>query len=110
MNKRIVFTGLEPLDLIKQHVEKELTKLDKILAGERSPIFIDTEIESLRGGVIHRVEIVLKTPNYDLIAHYECPDVYEAINIAADKLNKELHRAKERKVDTQQTGAFHREG
>jgi len=110
MDRRIAFKGMEPLDIIEKHVEKELSKLDRILSHEPSPIHLDTVIESLRGGTIHKVETILKSPHYNLVAHYECPDVYEAINTATEKLYHELQRAKEKRIDKQKSGTFHREG
>lgn len=99
MHKRITFRGMEHTPILEEHINKQLAKFDRLLSHERTPIYIDFVLDSERAHHHHRAEVLIKTPNYDLFAHYECPDMYEAIDKTIDKMLLELHKAKEKRVD-----------
>ena len=72
-----------------------------MIEGERTPIMIDLILEASHVHAHHRVELRVKTPHYDLIAHHEGPEMYQEIDRVTDKMVQEIRRAKERLVDEQ---------
>ncbi len=103
MDKRIFFHGMERSDLIEDHVNRQLIKFDRLLEDERSPIYVGFTLYAERGHHHHRAEVLIKTPHYDLVSHYECPDMYEAIDKAIDKMHLDLEKAKEKRTVNKKT-------
>lgn len=104
MQKRIVFRGMEHSPVLEEFANKHLEKLDKLLEHERTPIIIDLIMEASHVHAHHKVELRIKTPHYDLIAHHEGPELYQEVDRVVDKMLAELRRAKEKRVDTEKKG------
>lgn len=104
MQKRIVFRGMESSPVLEEYANKHLEKLDRLLENERSPIIIDLVMEASHVHAHHKVELRVKTPNYDLIAHHEGPELYQEVDRVVDKMIAELRRAKEKRVDAEKKG------
>lgn len=99
MQKRIAFRGMESTPVLEEFANKHLEKVEKVLEGERTPIYIDLVLEPSTVHAHHKVELRVKTPNYELVAHHEGPEMYQEIDRVTDKMIKEIRRAKERMVD-----------
>jgi ribosomal subunit interface protein len=99
MQKRIAFRGMESSPVLEEFANKHLEKVEKLLEHERTPIFIDLVLEASHVHAHHKVELRVKTPNYELVAHHEGPEMYQEIDRVTDKMIQEIRRAKERRVD-----------
>ncbi len=104
MKKRIVYRGIESTPVLEEFINTHLEKVEKLLENEPTPIFIDVFIEPSSVHAHHKVEIKVKTPHYDLVAHHEGPEMYQEIDRVTDKMVAELRRAKEKRVDMQKKG------
>ena len=99
MQKRIVYRGMEGSPVLEEFAQKHLEKVEKMLENEQTPIIIDLILEASAVHAHNKVELRIKTPNYDLIAHHEGPELYQEIDRVTDKMIQEIRRAKERRVD-----------
>ena len=104
MQKRLVFRGMESSPVLEEFANKHLEKVEKLLENERTPIIIDLVMEASTVHAHHKVELRVKTPNYDLVAHHEGPEMYQEIDRVTDKMVAEIRRAKERRVDEEKKG------
>jgi ribosomal subunit interface protein len=99
MQKRIAYRGMESSPVLEEFANKHLEKIEKLLENERTPIMIDLVLEASAVHAHNKVELRVQTPNYDLIAHHEGPEMYQEIDRVTDKMVQEIRRAKERRVD-----------
>ena len=109
MEKQITFRSMDHSDSLEQYALSHLSKIEHFLQqSEKSPIFIHMIIT---GGFVHahhKIELLIKTPHYDLVSHEENKDAYQAINNVVHTMFSELTRAKEKLVDVRKTGNKHR--
>lgn len=104
MKKRIAYRGIESTPVLEEFITTHLAKVEKLLESEPTPIMIDVIIEPSNVHAHHRVEIKVKTPHYDLVAHHEGPEMYQEIDRVTDKMVTEIRRAKEKRIDAQKKG------
>lgn len=104
MQKRIAFRGMESTPVLEEFANKHLEKVEKLLETERTPIWIDLVLEASTVHAHNKVELRVKTPNYELVAHHEGPEMYQEIDRVIDKMIQEIRRAKERRVDETKKG------
>lgn len=103
MSKRIIFRGMEHSPVIEEYAHRQLAKVEEFIKHEREPIYLDLTLEAERTHHHHRVELRIKTPHYDLISHYEGPDMYGVIDRVVDTMYRELHEAKRKLKDKDKT-------
>ncbi|MBA3752508.1 ribosome-associated translation inhibitor RaiA [Candidatus Dependentiae bacterium] len=96
MQKRIVYKGMESTPVLEEFANKHLEKVEKLLDPQRTPIVIDLVLENAAVHSHHKVTLSLKTPEYNLIASHEGPEMYQEIDRVTDKMVREIRRAKER--------------
>ena len=99
MNKRIAFRNMDSTPVLEEFANKHLEKIEKLLESERTPIYIDLVLDAADVHANNKVELRVKTPNYELVAHHEGPEMYQEIDRVTDKMIIEIRRAKERRVD-----------
>jgi ribosomal subunit interface protein len=104
MHKRITFRGMEHSPVLEEFAQKHLEKLEKFLATERTPIYIDLVLEAYPNHAHHKVELRIKTPHYDLVAHHEGPEMYQEVDKVTEKMLQELRKAKEKFVEEAKKG------
>lgn len=111
MHKRIVFRGVEHSNLIEDHANKKLEKVEKFLEHEPEPVYIDMIFEPSKLRQHSRVELRVKSPHYDLVSHYEFEGVefYDVLDHVIDVMYQELHKAKEKRIDERKTAGRHDE-
>ncbi len=105
MHKRISFRRMDPEAIMEKYVDQQLDKVVKFLSNEKSPVYIDVVLENGKIHAHNRVEIRVKSPNYDLVSHYEGPKMYDVIDEAIDRMYLELRRHKEKLVDKRKAAA-----
>ena len=99
MDVKITFRGMDSSSAIEEYINKHIEKVTRVLVKEASPINLEVVLEAARTHHHHRVEIFLKSPHYDLVSHYECPEMYLAIDKAVDKMFAEVTREKKKRID-----------
>ncbi len=104
MNKRIAYRGIESTPVLEEFINSHLEKIEHLLEHEPTPVTIDVILEPSTVHAHHRVEIVVKTPHYDLVAHHEGPEMYQEIDRVTDKMIREIRKAKEKRIDQQKKG------
>lgn len=100
MNKRITFRNMEHAAAIENYANEHLQKIEKFLEHEPTPVSIDLVMEPSKTREHNRVELRIKTPHYDLIAHHEGPHFYKVLDHVIDVMTEELHNAKRKRVDS----------
>ncbi len=92
--------NMDLTDAIKAYVETKLTALDKLVEGFGEAVQARVEVGKTthhhKNGPYYRCEVNLSLPGRDLRAEEEREDLYEAIDVTADELKRQLVDAKER--------------
>lgn len=99
MNINYTFRHMESSPAAREFVETKLQRLKRLLEHEHGPINVEVVLEAAETHHHHKVEIRLKTPNYDIIAQRQGPEMYAVIDQVVDVLHQELIKAKEKRVD-----------
>ena len=102
MNTRITFRNMDKSDVMETYARQQLEKIYEFLKNERTPIHIDLIFEPSKLREHHRVELRVKTPNYDLISNYEYPGTgfYDVLDRVIDVMYKQLRDEKKKRVDS----------
>lgn len=106
MNRRIMFRHMPHSDAIEQHALQQLEKIEHFLENEPSPCSIDLVMEPSKVREHPKAELRVKTPNYDLITHYEKEgmDFYLVIDHVIDIMYRLLLEEKQKRVDARKRG------
>lgn len=107
MNTKIVFRGMDHSDPMEEYARGQLAKIEEFLSNERTPISIDLILEPSKVHEHHRVELRVKTPQYDRISNYEGPIFYDVLDRVIDVMYRELHEDKKKLVDKRKTQGRH---
>lgn len=109
MHKRITFRHMEHSDVMEQYINKQLEKIEKFLKREPSPIYIDVVLEASKVREHPRVELRIKTPNFDEVSNYEFEgvDMYDAIDRVIDVMYRKIIEHKQKKVDARKSEGRH---
>jgi len=107
MHKRITFRGMEKSELMEQIANQQLQKVEEFLSNERTPVYIDLVVEPSKTREHHKIELRVKSPDYELYSTYEHQGVpfYEALDKAIDTMYEQLHEHKRRLVDERKVEA-----
>ena len=90
------FTGhhLEITSALREHVQSKLARI-----SHHFEHLIDVKVTLSVEKLAHKIEVTLHVPGNDI--HAECvdSDMYKAIDLLADKLDRQVLRYKERQRD-----------
>ena len=81
-------------DVAENYANEQLARLEEFLKHEHTPIYIDLIFTPGHIHAHNRVELLIKTPHYDLVTHHEGPDFYDAIDKVIDTMYRQLLRKK----------------
>ncbi|MFH1461724.1 MAG: ribosome-associated translation inhibitor RaiA [bacterium] len=95
MERKITFQSMEHSEPIEKHANEKLNKIEEMLKGGQTPMFVELWLKANKQHVHHKAELHLKTPLFNLNTHYEDPDMYFAIDNAIDKMAKLLRKEKD---------------
>ena len=109
MQKKITFRDTPHSDVAENYAHEQLAKIEEFLKNERTPIIIDLIFTPGHIHAHNRVELLVKTPHYDLVAHHEGPDFYDAIDKVIDTMYRQLHEKKDRHVEDRKMVGRHDE-
>lgn len=89
-------------DALKQHVRGKMRKLERH-SDEITHMHVVLNIEKHS----HQAEATAHVPGAELFANADAQDMYTAIDILADKIDRQLLKHKEKNV-ARQNGSHHR--
>jgi len=94
MQKSVTFKNLDPSDHLKSYVGGKLDRFDKFLdtAAEANVVL---SVEKFR----HIAEINISSGKLNIIGKEETGDMYSAIDLVLDKIEKQIKRNKEKTRD-----------
>lgn len=99
MHKQITFRGMDHSDPMEEYANQQLDKIEKFLEDERTPIYIDLILEPSKVHDHHRIELRVKTPNYDEITEFEGPKFYDVLDRVIDVMYRNLREEKRKHKD-----------
>jgi ribosomal subunit interface protein len=100
MELEIVFRGMEPSEALENYVAKYFAKFKKYFGKEDpSSIFLNVVLEGHLNHHINIVEARIKTQHFDVVVKREGPEMYPLIDEAMHIVERDLQKAKERKID-----------
>jgi len=91
MQKSISFINLDPSDTLKAYASEKLDRFDKFLDNPARANVVLT-VEKFR----HIAEISISADGFMVNAHEETSDMYSAIDMALDKLDKQIRKNKKK--------------
>lgn len=109
MEKRIVFKNMPHSTPMEDYANQQMQRIFTFLERERSPIYVDLFLEPSQVHAHHRVELRIKTPHFERSIHYECPDMYEALDRVCDTMYLKLHDDKKQMVEDRKSVGRHDE-
>lgn len=111
MNKRIVFRNMDHSDVMEQYANEQLEKVIHFLENDRGPVYIDLYLEPSKVHEHHRVELHVKSAEYNLNSSYEHEGMgfYEVLDRVIDTMYRELCEAKRKNHDLEKMRGRHDE-
>jgi ribosomal subunit interface protein len=111
MNKRIVFRNMEHSDVMEKYANEQLEKIIEFLENDRGPVYIDLYLEPSRVHEHHRVELHVKSAEYNLNSSYEHEGMgfYDVLDRVIDVMYRELREAKRKNHDMEKMRGRHDE-
>ncbi len=91
MQTSVTFKNLEPSDSLKDYVTNKLNRMDKLMDNTAEAQVV-LSVEKIR----HYTEIRLKGDRLNIVCREKASDMYSAIDLALDKLEKQLKKQKEK--------------
>ena len=109
MIKKITFRDTPHSNVAENYANEQLAKVEEFLKNQPTPIYIDLIFTPSHVHAHHRVELLVKTPQYELITHHEGPDFYDAIDKVIDNMYRQLHEKKDRHIEDRKMAGRHDE-
>ena len=100
MQKSVTFINLDPSETLKAYASEKLDRFDKYLENPAKANVVLT-VEKFR----HIAEISISADGFMINAHEETSDMYSAIDMALDKLHKQIKKNKEKFKKRRSTAA-----
>ena len=107
MHKRITFKGMDHSSVLEDYADRQLDKVIDFLKNERTPVYVDLVFEPSKVHAHHKIELRVKSPNYDRISNYEGTDFYHTLDRVIDVMYKELHEEKKKRIDERKMRGRH---
>ncbi len=108
IDKQITYRHMKATPAMEEYVNDRLAKIEHFLETEKTPIYLHLVLDAENTHHHHRVELSIKSPNYEIFTECEGPELYLAIDTVIDSASKRLHEDKKQLVEKRQTG-FSRE-
>lgn len=91
MQTSVTFKNIDPSDQLKEYVTNKLDRMDKLLDNPAEAQVV-LSVEKIR----HYTEIRLKGDRLNIVCREKASDMYSSIDLALDKLEKQLKKQKEK--------------
>ncbi len=92
---------IEVTNPLREYVESKLDRLERHF-DKITNIHVILSVEKLR----QKAEATIRTPEGDVYADSESDDLYAAIDVLADKLDRQLIKKKEKKTERKQRSSM----
>ena len=102
MEKRITIRH-EHSAQMEEYINTHLEKIEKFLSNEPTPVYIAVVVTPGKIHAHNRVEMLVKTPHYEVFTEYEGPKPYEAVDIVLDRMFEKLTEEKRKLVERSRT-------
>ncbi len=99
MQTTVTFKNLDPSDHLKNYVSTKLDRFDKLLDNPAEAQVV-LSVEKIR----HIAEIRLKGDRLNIVCREKSSDMYSSIDLALDKLEKQLKKQKAKIKDRRHGG------
>lgn len=111
MNKRVVFRNMDHSDVMEEYANGQLEKITEFLKDDRGPVFIDLYLEPSHVHRHHRVELHVKSADYNANSSYEHEgmDFYDTLDRVIDVMYRQLCEQKRRHHDEKKSCGRHDE-
>lgn len=111
MNKRIVFRNMDHSDVMEKYANEQLEKIIQFLESDRGPVYIDLYLEPSHVHEHHRIELHVKSAEYDINSSYEHEGMgfYEVLDRVMDTMYLKLHEVKRKNHDLEKMRGRHDE-
>ncbi len=109
MQKKITFRDMPHSTVAENYANEQVARIEEFLKHERTPIYIDFIFTPGHTHAHNRVELLVKTPHYDLVTHYEGPDFYDALDRVIDTMYRLLLEEKDKHVEDRKMVGRHEE-
>ncbi len=86
------FKGIDSSEAIKQYAEKKFKRFEKYFEGP-----VSVQVVFKREKFREMVEVIMSGDGEQIIAKEETSDIYEAIDLAYETLEKQIKKMKEKK-------------
>lgn len=83
----------ENTEAIKNYIEEKLNKLNKYF---KNPDEIEASILTKQDGRMQRIEVTIPTPHFTLRNEVSEEDLYAAIDLVSDKLERQIRKNKDK--------------
>lgn len=102
MDKQITFRNMDSSDVMKEYANEQLAKIEDFLAEEPTPVYIHLVFEPSKFREHHRIELRVKSPNFECYSDYEHEGVpfYDVLDRVIDVMYRELLEKKKKMVDS----------
>jgi len=94
---RLAFRHTESTEHLENHINQQLKKVVDFISKEPTPITIDLVMTPSKNHAHHEVEIVIKSPNFNVIVKKEGPNFYQVLDEVIDTAHRNLLEA-DRKI------------
>lgn len=94
MQYSVTFRHMEPSDTLKEYSHDKLLRLEKYLDA-----VIDAEVVMTVEKFRHKAEVIISSDGLKIKAEEETEDMYSAIDMVVDKLEKQIKRHREKLKD-----------
>jgi putative sigma-54 modulation protein len=98
MKTSVTFKNIEPSEPLKSYVSDKLDRFDRFLDSPAEANVV-LQVEKFR----HIAEININGRKFNIIAKEETNDMYSAIDMALDKISKQIRKNKEKIKDRRNT-------
>lgn len=101
MEKSITFRNMDHSEVMERYANEQLEKIEKFLKNDRGPVFIDLIFEPSKIHEHHRIELRVKSAEYDLVSNYEHEGsgFYDTLDRVIDIMYHELTEKKRKRMD-----------
>ncbi len=99
MQVSVVFRHIDPSDGLRQYAEKRLGRLARVL-GDGAEARVIMTVEKFR----HRAEVTVSARHLAVTGTEETEDMYAAIDLVVDKLERQVRETRERRREPRRSG------
>lgn len=99
MDIKITFQNSESSKVMEDYIHEQIQKILEFLKDEREPIFIEFFIRPSHVHAHHQVDMLVKTPNYDLFVKKIGTEIYKVLSEVIDVMYLDLRNEKKKKID-----------